>query len=136
MCLGIGSTWQGCSGQTFWPGICLKVCFTLVPITASLNEVTKATVVVLIPALILVHCADFKSHCFEAYNRRCSEMDNELCRLALFLDPRYKAGAASLGSISPIIVKISTLLSCLSFHIQNKLYLQLVRLVLLSSYVR
>jgi hypothetical protein len=30
----------------------------------------------------------------------------ELCRLALFLDPRYRAGAASIGSIQEITAKV------------------------------
>lgn len=39
-----------------------------------------------------------------AFNRRTAELDIVLCRLALFLDPRYKAGAGH--DIKVLIVKV------------------------------
>ena len=54
--------------------------------------------------------ADYVQHCIGAFNGRACSLDNELCRLALFLDPRYREGAASKGNIQPIIVKVSLFL--------------------------
>lgn len=34
--------------------------------------------------------ADFRKHVIAAFNKRAAEMDSGLCRLALFLDPRFK----------------------------------------------
>jgi hypothetical protein len=39
---------------------------------------------------LLLYAADFLLHCATAFNNRAEEMDNPLCRLALFLHPLHK----------------------------------------------
>ena len=34
--------------------------------------------------------ADFRTHCTLVVNLRCQELNLPLCRLAMFLDPRYR----------------------------------------------
>lgn len=45
--------------------------------------------------MLLFAIAAYVRHCIQAFNRRSLGLDNDLCRLALFLDPRYRMGATS-----------------------------------------
>eukprot|EP00884_Botryococcus_braunii_P006080 jgi/Botrbrau1/15473/Bobra.43_2s0094.2 len=44
--------------------------------------------------------AGYKSHCFASFNKRYIEIDRSLCRLALFLDPRYKDTIVSPNNVT------------------------------------
>ena len=50
--------------------------------------------------------ADFMSHCIGAFNMRSKEMNLPECRLALFLDPRYKAAADAPGTLPELVVTV------------------------------
>ena len=50
--------------------------------------------------------ADFMSHCIGAFNKRCKEMNLPECRLALFLDPRYKAAADAPGKFAEMVLLV------------------------------
>jgi hypothetical protein len=56
--------------------------------------------------MLSVCLADFMSHCIGAFNKRCKEMNLPECRLALFLDPRYKAAADAPGTFSDLVVTV------------------------------
>ena len=49
---------------------------------------------------------DFMEHCIQAYNWRCEEMNTVECRLALFLDPRYKAAADAPGTFQDLVMAV------------------------------
>jgi hypothetical protein len=46
------------------------------------------------------------SHCIGAFNMRCREMNLPECRLALFLDPRYKAAADAPGKFPELMFTV------------------------------
>ena len=56
--------------------------------------------------------ADFMSHCIGAFNSRCKEMHLPECRLALFLDPRYKAAADAPGKFADLLFAVRLPQSC------------------------
>jgi hypothetical protein len=50
--------------------------------------------------------AAFREHCFAAFSKRWREMDDDLARLAFFLDPRYKAAVTV--DMEALCVTVST----------------------------
>jgi hypothetical protein len=67
-----------------------------------LNQATEA----LLPQL---SSAAFQQHVCAAFNKRAVEMDSPLCRLALFLDPRYRAIGGSQAALEELTKVVSTL---------------------------
>ncbi|CAK0733669.1 hypothetical protein CVIRNUC_000313 [Coccomyxa viridis] len=66
--------------------------------------------------------SDFMSHCIGAFNSRCKEMNLPECRLALFLDPRYKAAADAPGKFADLLFAAVTIMQnrhYSSTHCQN-----------------
>ena len=53
-----------------------------------------------------VIAADFAAHCSEIYHQRMAELDGELCRLALLLQPQYKLVAVPDGNALPLIHQV------------------------------
>ncbi len=49
---------------------------------------------------------DFAQHVTLSYNKRVEEMDSKLCRLALFLDPRFKHAANTQGKLPELFVEV------------------------------
>ncbi len=56
--------------------------------------------------------ADFIKHCFIVFNEKAAELDNELCRLALFLNPGAKDVAVPAGNIDSLLGKVCILTYC------------------------
>lgn len=50
--------------------------------------------------------ADVIAHCFAGFNQRAAELDSDLCRLALFLDPRYKDVAVPQANPDTLLDKV------------------------------
>ncbi len=50
--------------------------------------------------------ADVIAHCFAGFNQRAAELDSDLCRLALFLDPRYKDIAVPQANPDKLLDKV------------------------------
>lgn len=55
---------------------------------------------------------DYRRHVLIAFNRRAVEMDSQLSRLALFLDPRYKKVASNDASFKAIMVEVRMCCKC------------------------
>ena len=49
---------------------------------------------------------DVIAHCFAGFNQRTAELDSDLCRLALFLDPRYKDIAVPQANPDKLLDKV------------------------------
>ena len=64
--------------------------------------------------LSCIALADFQKHCIVAFNRRCAELNLPLCRMALFLDPRYKAAVDTPQGFRSIVRTVSR-----SFSVYN-----------------
>ena len=56
--------------------------------------------------------ADFLEYCCAVFNEKAGELDGGLCRLALFLDPRYKDTAVPVGSADSLISKVCFPVQC------------------------
>ncbi len=54
----------------------------------------------------LLLSADVIAHCFAGFNQRAAELDSDLCRLALFLDPRYKDLAVPQANPDKLLDKV------------------------------
>lgn len=50
--------------------------------------------------------ADFVAYCLDVYQQRTAELDGELCRLALMLQPQYKPIAVPDGKTSALVHKV------------------------------
>ncbi|KAL0024706.1 hypothetical protein WJX77_010071 [Trebouxia sp. C0004] len=88
---------------SFWSQIA-KFCKLLAPITDVVKGNMSKTSSLADVMLHWLHLArslqaaeteanlphDVTVHCFAGFNQRAAELDSDLCRLALFLDPRYK----------------------------------------------
>lgn len=44
------------------------------------------------------NAAEYIAHCYRAYNTRARDLDDKLCRLALFLDPRVQESCCVQGA--------------------------------------
>ncbi len=55
--------------------------------------------------LLLCIAAEYARHVAEGFNARSREMDTDLCRLAFFLDPRYRTAAIA-SKLDPLLTKV------------------------------
>jgi len=55
--------------------------------------------------LLLCIAAEYARHVAEGFNARSREMDTDLCRLAFFLDPRYRVAAIA-SKLDPLDTKV------------------------------
>lgn len=64
----------------------------------------------LVPRCLLLTCAEFKRHVARVYNMRAQEMDSQVCRLALFIDPTTKDAAGAKTQLKQLLVTAGTIL--------------------------
>jgi len=50
--------------------------------------------------------AEYAAHCVNAYNRRVRQMDTDLPRLALFLNPRFRTAANSSDRFNGLLFQV------------------------------
>lgn len=56
--------------------------------------------------LATVNAEQYRQHVAAAFHSRATEMVCAICRLALFLDPRYKAAADTNGGLHELLVLV------------------------------
>ena len=60
----------------------------------------------LLSSILVLLTADVIANCLSVFNDRAAELEGDLCRLALLLDPRYKDVAASVTNTDIMLGKV------------------------------